>query len=81
MKKRIVAFAVTLGFSLVALGGASAGSAPAINCIGVGNPAQLARVLGAVGPQRVWTPPELAQSFGAGSVGAGLQAFCVTPAG
>jgi hypothetical protein len=81
MKKRVVGFAVCLGFSVVALGGAAAGAAPAINCLGVGNPAQTARLEGAVGPNRFQTPAQLAQSLGQPSAGAAIQTYCVTPAG
>jgi hypothetical protein len=77
----VVAFAVSLGFSVVALSSATAGAAPAINCAGTGNPAQTARILGAVGPDRFQTPPQLASSLGLPSTGALIQAFCVTPAG
>jgi hypothetical protein len=82
MKRHVViAFAVSLGFSIVALGSATAGAAPAINCVGVGNPAQAARLLGAIGPDRVGTPPQLASSLGQPSTGGLIQTFCVTPAG
>jgi hypothetical protein len=80
MKKLAAGFAVTVGIFVFALGGATAGADPAINCAGLGNPGQATQSLGAAGRDRVQTPPELAASLGQPSVGATIQTFCVTPA-
>jgi len=80
MRRRVVGFAATVGFSVLALGGASAGADPAINCAGFGNPGQASQTLGAAGPNRFQTPPENAASLGQPTVGAAIQFFCVTPA-
>lgn len=83
MKRRAIPVALALGLSVIAFGGppafAAAGGTPAINCI-IGNPAQAARVLGAVGPRPTQTPVDLAQQLGFSSPGAALNAVCTTPA-
>ena len=81
MRKFLVLATCTIGMSVFALGGATAGAAPAINCAGLGNPGQAAQFFGAAGPNRVVTPPQLAASLGAGAtVGSTIQTLCVTPA-
>ena len=84
MKRRAVGFAATVAICVFALSGATAAANEsdnsAINCAGFGNPGQASQTLGAAGPDRVQTPPELAAGLGQPSVGATIQTFCVTPA-
>jgi hypothetical protein len=85
MKKRAVAFAVTLGLSVFAFGSGPAAANEsgnsAIDCAGFGNPGQGGMVVGYTGPDRVQTPTEFAATLGQESVGAAIGTFCTTPAG
>jgi hypothetical protein len=81
VKRAVVGLAIVgcSVFGASAVASADTGGTPAISCAGVGNPADAARLLGAVGRNHFETPVDLSQSLGYSAPGDAINALCFTP--